>query len=766
MSGVYTGDFTVKQWIEPLISSSLVGGEHCRSDVSNNTTTMTPSSLVQVVSIGRPTLRKTCPIPMRRSTMPLSTEIPSIDTVKKEDAAASSKSDSNTSNGSTTGTGLLRSTSFNNVQQLLKPADDGSVTMPTSLLVSDGSTTVLAVLSRKTRSSLSILASDNSLDSYQNNTITRGCVLKISEWRVDTLASAVRAEEAYQSREDDNKAASDIEPEDKCSSSLSTMDYRNDPLLRDHQSLSHHRYYDRQPQRHLSPDKVVVLYVLGPIEIMGGHGMSALGRPKYIMETIDVLRTINESNGSQISARIHGAMIGIKRNFNEVDDGITRPIDGHDMVHQQSNGATIVTPALHRRTVSSGLDKPHNVTRDVSGDSIPLGDVAQLFDSPKRSKLNAIWETFASASPSLRNSSADDTNKNLIEMIGAISNDDSSSNTDFPIGVIDPSADPMELKRLFGKIIGKGIREDALGNSRPEDGDVMDRFATQVVEEVMSDEYSHSDVSCDDDDDDSRLGINNMLLSQDNATDQPKHPVEIAIAVANESLSDEMEAQKPYIRQQKHLRIKPVVVKQNPQISEEECENDVEDSCEQQQDEDLLDTQPIHPVNLPDQGNVIDDDVSIDDDEDNMLSDVVQGDNGIDSDIKGTGDDIQEFHDAVCNEDDLPNDDEEGSYTPVETLHDIEGRLDKNDVHLSLDINLLRTQAEILPVNYNEISPIDSDEPLWSKSFGQSDVELTYDRWMRSALDGASNQNETSGLEYCVNGDSLRKYLCKPLNHG
>jgi hypothetical protein len=817
MSVLYAGQFKVQEWIEPLISTSLIGTDHVSNDDSSAMATMTPSSLVQVVSIGRPKLYRPHPILTRRSTMPLSSKMPSTTTTEHLESAVTN--DFHSTDNITSG--LVRSTSFNHVPQIPKSSDDESATIPTSLLVSDGTTTVLAVLSSQTRSNLSILATDNSLNSYQNNTITRGCVLKISNWRIETLASAIQAEEdnvikglkggkkSSVANDDDavdsiggdkdssidlsdaQGSGSDFQCKETGAISISSMDYRNDPLLRDHQALLHHKYYVGHSQVNLPPEKVVVLHILGPIEIMGGHGLSAVGRPTYIMETIDVLRMIDESTGNRIQAKIlenqsnNIRLVAMKRGIDTMNDDTTSSVASRN-INNVNDTATVVTPAFHRRTVSSGLDRPHNITRDASGDILPLGDVKQLFNSPKRTKLNAIWEAFAAATSTssatnvslntAQNKILHGTRQTLFEVGSSISNDsndDSSSNTDFPIGMIDGSANPTELKRLFGNIIGKDKVEHTSGNTNLEDSEGVDRFATQVVEEVMSDEYSHSDVSCNDEDNDSYLGIDNMLVSQDTTYVQPKRPIEIAIAVAKDRFHNDMNTQKPLVRQQKHLRIKPVIMKPNPQSEElgsdeEDDRSDIDDSDIPQPDEDLLDTQPIHPV--ADQGNVIDDDVSInDDDDDNMLPDVIACGHGFGNVIKHQPeDDIHEFHDAVSNEEDLPNADDEVSYTPVETLDEIEVRFNESCDDIRLDDALLHTQAEVLPLSHQDVTPIVySDLPL-SKSYEQSGdtIEVTFDRWMRVALDGVNSQYETTstcdGPEYSLCGESLRKYLCNP----
>ena len=134
---------------------------------------------------------------------------------------------------------------------------DNDKSTPTSLLLSDGRTSILAILSNEpTRQKLCHLAQDEM--TFDNNTITKGCVIRIQNWEIDTIQN--------------------------CCPLQSNQLHRNDPLIQN--------YCSNVISDSTVDDTVLVLFVKGTIDILGGHGLSVVGRPNYIMTTLDVRRCL------------------------------------------------------------------------------------------------------------------------------------------------------------------------------------------------------------------------------------------------------------------------------------------------------------------------------------------------------------------------------------------------------------------------------------------------------------------------------------------
>jgi hypothetical protein len=450
----------------------------------------------------------------------------------------------------------------------------------------------------------------------------------------------------------------------------------------------------------------------------------------------------------------------------------------------------------------------------MAGDdsSVPLGDVEKLFQSPKRSKLNEIWGALASVSVH-RNQQTKASNSApvhkgkgtnvsvdqnaLNEMTSAISNDstDDSSIVDVPIGVIDDSRDPAELQQLFSNIMtvanSNEVSSSTLGFAMDHIVDQdHDRFANEI-EEVFSDDYSDTGASYDEDDDDSALGIDNMLiLSQEETGDSMEN--RDRQTVREVATSANSKGQRAFVRREKHLRIEAVVRKAKSQLGRG---SDLVDVDAQHLDEDILETQPIHPVeasndvDVNEHGNVVDDvasdDVSVEDgvelnesllpmDNTQETTDsVVETRNDVDSE----GD---QFHDAVADEQMIADDDNVGRYSPLETAEDVVGRFDsreddptRNGDGVPFDVD--SDDNNLNPIVYTG-EPVDddgnavvavSDVTTVDDAFSQSDdvndaLELTFHRWIRAAMNNSMLDQGNSELDrYQPSGESFRTFLHK-----
>lgn len=777
MSVLFAGPDRMKEWIEPLISSTFLDGDDkitssgisfddCQS-ISKSIPSSSSSLLtkiVQVVRIGRPIHKSNDDTPLSpKMHKRLSLSLNSTDLV------------------------LGRMPRSNSTNRLVMNPSRVDETVPTSLLISDGQTTILAILSNETRTSLSKLATDDSF--LQNNTITKGCVIKLIDWKLDTLLSACSSTSSKSSlsalenmedisdKEDDdvddeindgaeNDNRNDPKP---CVSSVRLL--WDDPLVREHHQLLHQSTINADRNKHITPENVVVLKIMGSMEVLGGHGMAEAGRPSYIMDTIDVRRATKFLTTKEIYSRILSKnsclteyfasrsayitpdnFVACARRISETthtDDQVVkkRKLDsgGESVTDKSVSSLPIVEESERDRGVRErGMRGEAPLRKDSVEDDadLPIGNVEELFQSPTQSKLDEIWKTI------------EEGQKVEDDEDSAVKPRDRSilpSNTSIVPGATSSTTNEynrQRMKELF-KNTGRTRKEKSQPNigfksSNESKQSEVDRGVSsdliEQVEDVMSDEYS-SDVSCEDEEN-ANLSIGNMLLSHDEenifieneatnkkqlSTHQSKETdglVSTCEMDARRNADTEAGSTASFIKLSNTLKNM-----KEPNTRVEFAEHQFIEGkkiCDQP-----LENQPFHLVIASSNAEQNVDDVSVEGDCDNMFALETQEDSRqyTQMDENRISEDEEQFYDALTSE---PENDEVESITPLDTNNENDELDEDSEMVLR---PLLETQENynISAESANALESRSNDASIKSQtSIEDVTLEFTYKGWMRA----------------------------------
>lgn len=807
MSALFAGPDRLTEWITPLISATLVGSDdearpdtlrHDNHQIASKSSSKASSSslakIVQVVRIGRPLHKENIDTPLSPKIQEkLSVSLNTTDEILGK---------------------IPRSTSTDRLVMNPSRVDE---TVPTSLLISDGQTTILALLSNETRIGLSELATNDSL--FQNNTITKGCVIKLIDWKLDTMGSACsiissksstfsmqkidygsdKEEDSDDTDELKDRAVNDIFVQPQGTDLL-----RDDPLLREHQQLLHQSANNVKRNSHITSDNVIVLRIIGSVEVVGCHGMAEVGRPCYIMDTVDVRRAAKFLTTAEIYSRIQNKnaclidyfvskSVYVKPNIvvpsarrisdtpeTEIEAVKKRKLFSGDenLVIESASSVPIVEDCDSDR----GLEERGRATlascyNDDDAD-LPIGNVEELFQSPTKSALNDICKMIE-----------DERKKGLDG--GAIKPNNLSSELSSTAPSTLNEYDRKRMQELFKDT--PRTRKRKISMNKQTEAKHYVSF-DPIEQDVMSDEYS-SDMSCDDNDV-VNLSIGNMLLTQEEECqfkeDEALNGNQLAaVAVQSKESVDvhpesgserethtEVGSTASFIKLANTLeKVKELntgfEVTGHPSLKDKEI-------CDEP-----LECQPIHPIvassNAEENIDVGDDDVSVEEEGDNIFQfetqEVVHHHMQIDRKLSGnpqkfqtmpdkTGeDDDEEFHDALTNE----PDDEVVSVTPLDSINENEELDEDSEMVLR---PLLGTQHNCGEANHpddtlksrNEMSAVTSPASIEATS-----TEFTFDGWMKNIRNfrnsGRNEVDEWNGSSadagYGTGGDPIRALLSK-----
>lgn len=599
MSVLFAGNSPLQEWIEPLVSLTLVGSDDDsvetgeadgRVNTLNTKATRDSAKIVQVVSIGRLEAKD--------------------DRDHGEDKGNQFLIDGNDDNIGRKSQAALNAPSDYEYEQRQQRQRLRNV--PTSLLISDGRTSILAILSTETRIGLNQMARDDSLSQYEANTISRGCIIKISSFRLDTLASSFSFET---SGGNDERCVVPTKMEAKVAYEERMQLLKDDPLLRDHASLLHHKY--SQHSNISLPEFVIVANVVGPIEVIGGHGLAIVGRPSYVMDTVDVRRAVQSLSMGQFSSKIAPHCDAIipankkKRKHSSSTDAekgrisqtkhIVNERRSLDRAFNIRELQTMEQPmAVVRRVTMNSVEvfniehpsiNSHSSSNSLktTDEELPIGNVTDLlFGSPtvrSSPSIDAIWRDTTDSGGVTAYTASIPTTKN-----GAIIEESISSKHGTNANDMDTSENTAAREKR------KGLLQKSAD-----------------VQEVLSDDYSSSSEEED-------MCITNMLLSEDDDDDEDddqndddRKPAYFREKQTNNGTSgDALNSKQIFAEAVSFESYNGEEVYRTPEV-EEPVDQD-----------EPLENQPIHPViieskdkndsagNVPD---VNDDDISINDDE-------------------------------------------------------------------------------------------------------------------------------------------------------